>query len=96
MFVRDAELLVFDDLSSALDVETEHLLWKRLFVDGKRTCLVVSHRRSALQQADQILVLVDGHIEASGNWPTCSKPAPKCSASGAETALSPWKRAIEA
>ena len=30
MFVRDPELLVFDDLSSALDVETEQLLWKRL------------------------------------------------------------------
>ena len=30
MFVRNAELLVFDDLSSALDVETEQLLWDRL------------------------------------------------------------------
>ena len=31
MFVRDPELLVFDDLSSALDVETERLLWERTF-----------------------------------------------------------------
>jgi ATP-binding cassette subfamily B protein len=31
MYVRDPELLVFDDLSSALDVETERLLWERLF-----------------------------------------------------------------
>jgi ATP-binding cassette subfamily B protein len=30
MFVRDAELLVFDDLSSALDVETEKLMWERI------------------------------------------------------------------
>lgn len=30
MFVRDPELLVFDDLSSALDVETEKMLWERL------------------------------------------------------------------
>ena len=31
MFVRDPELLVFDDLSSALDVETERVLWERVF-----------------------------------------------------------------
>ena len=31
MFAREPELLVFDDLSSALDVETEHTLWERLF-----------------------------------------------------------------
>jgi ATP-binding cassette subfamily B protein len=31
MYVREPELLVFDDLSSALDVETERLLWERLF-----------------------------------------------------------------
>ena len=31
MFVRDPELLVFDDLSSALDVETERILWERVF-----------------------------------------------------------------
>jgi ATP-binding cassette subfamily B protein len=31
MFVREPELLLFDDLSSALDVETEQLLWERLF-----------------------------------------------------------------
>jgi ATP-binding cassette subfamily B protein len=34
MYVRDPELLVFDDLSSALDVETEHALWERLFRRG--------------------------------------------------------------
>ena len=34
MFVREPQLLVFDDLSSALDVETERLLWERLLGDG--------------------------------------------------------------
>ena len=71
MFVREPELLVIDDLSSALDVETERTIWKNWFErqsDGvkKTTCIVVSHRRSVLKQADHIVVMQKGRVRAEG------------------------------
>ena len=78
MFVRQPELYIFDDLSSALDVKTEQLLWQRLFGRVKArldstehvpTCLVVSHRKPALRQADQIVVMKNGRIADIGTLP---------------------------
>lgn len=66
MFVQGSEFLVVDDLSSALDVETERLLWQRILEDGQATCLAVSHRKVALERADTIIVLKDGKVVAQG------------------------------
>jgi ATP-binding cassette subfamily B protein len=76
MFVRPAELYVVDDVSSALDVDTEALLWDRLFAREGVTSLVVSHRRPALQRADQIIVMDGGRIAAIGTLAELMESSP--------------------
>ncbi|HEY1752521.1 MAG TPA: ABC transporter ATP-binding protein [Caulobacteraceae bacterium] len=76
MFLRRPDLLVFDDISSALDVATEQALWRGLFADGRRTCLAVSHRREAFRRADQILVLDEGRVAARGTAETLRRASP--------------------
>lgn len=67
MFIRKPQLLVFDDISSALDVETEMKLWERLFNGEKTTCIIVSNKKIALENADRIIVMKDGKIESEGD-----------------------------
>lgn len=61
-FVREAELLVIDDLSSALDGETEELLWQRLFSRHDVACLVATHSPTAIERADRVIVLDEGRV----------------------------------
>lgn len=67
MLARRSQLLVLDDVSSALDVETEQLLWSRLFAARSEiAALVVSHRHAALARADRVVVMEAGRVVAMG------------------------------
>ena len=59
--VHSPELVVLDDLSSAVDIETELQLWSNLAAVGI-TVIDVSHRAVAFDRADQLLRLQDGHL----------------------------------
>ncbi|MEU2611544.1 ABC transporter ATP-binding protein [Micromonospora sp. NPDC007271] len=62
------ELLVADDVSSALDVTTELALWAALREHGV-TVVGSTSKRAALVRADHVVVLVDGAVAAQGPWP---------------------------
>ncbi|HLU25487.1 MAG TPA: ABC transporter ATP-binding protein [Longimicrobiales bacterium] len=66
---RDPAILVLDDALSAVDTHTESRILTRLraFMEG-RTALVVSHRVTAVKDADLILVLADGRIVEQGTY----------------------------
>ncbi|HKY66628.1 MAG TPA: ABC transporter ATP-binding protein, partial [Acidimicrobiales bacterium] len=60
--VRRPQLLVVDDLSSALDVDTEARLWDRVAEGGFATALLVSHRPHVLERADRVVRLDRGRV----------------------------------
>ncbi|GIV59450.1 MAG: ABC transporter ATP-binding protein [Rhodothermaceae bacterium] len=65
--VRDPRLLILDDALSAVDVNTERNILGHLRRHyGRRTIVIVSHRISAVQDADLILVLEDGRVVERG------------------------------
>ncbi|ROS79041.1 ABC transporter ATP-binding protein [Cellulomonas sp. PhB143] len=63
----DAELVVADDVSSALDAATEVELWESLRAQGA-TVVGATSKGAALARADRVVVLEDGAVVASGEW----------------------------
>jgi ABC-type multidrug transport system fused ATPase/permease subunit len=61
------ELLIADDVSSALDVTTELELWRALR-DNRVTVVGSTSKRAALAQADRVVVLLAGQAVAQGRW----------------------------
>ncbi|MEY2692262.1 MAG: hypothetical protein RIT03_652 [Bacteroidota bacterium] len=65
--IKDPEILLLDDCLSAVDTETEELILSNLLDFCKdKTTLIVSHRVSSAKNADQIIILEDGHIIEQG------------------------------
>lgn len=62
-----AELLLADDVSSALDATTELELWAALRARGA-TVVGATSKQAALAVADRVVVLVDGEVAATGPW----------------------------
>jgi ATP-binding cassette subfamily B protein len=63
----DPEVLIFDDALASVDAETEEkILSAFLKVRKGRTNILVAHRTSTLQHADQIIVIDDGRIVQRG------------------------------
>lgn len=78
IYLRNPQIIVFDESTSALDRKTENLLmdsWKSLCIN--KTILIISHRLTSIMECDKILVIDHGHVVGYGNHSelitTCSK-----------------------
>ncbi|SYZ72393.1 ABC transporter related [Candidatus Zixiibacteriota bacterium] len=66
--VLEPRVLILDDATSAVDTETEHLINRRLVGEiEKCTALIISHRISAVKDADKIVYMEKGAIAEAGN-----------------------------
>ena len=67
-YLRDAQLLVLDEPTASLDVQTEYEIYTRFHeLTRDRMTLLISHRFSTVRMADRILYLADGRIQEAGN-----------------------------
>ena len=65
-FASKRPLLIFDDATSALDMETEKSVQRAIASKKKATQMIIAHRISAVRNADEILVLDNGKVVERG------------------------------
>ena len=66
-YMRDAQLLILDEPTAALDARSEFEVFKRFQeLSRGKTVVLISHRFSSVRMADRIVVLLDGAVEAVG------------------------------
>jgi len=66
-YMRDAQLLILDEPTAALDARAEYEVFGRFKeLSRGKTVVLISHRFSSVRMADRIVVLVDGAVEAEG------------------------------
>ena len=66
-YMRDAQVLILDEPTAALDARAEFEIFQRFKELSKgKTAVLISHRFSSVRMADRIVVLADGKIEAVG------------------------------
>ncbi len=66
-YMRDAQLLILDEPTAALDARSEFEVFKRFKeLSQDKTAVLISHRFSSVRIADRIVVLMDGAVEAMG------------------------------
>ncbi len=71
---HNPQVLIFDEATSSLDVETEHEITKMLTeLKGEKTIIAIAHRLSTLKSCDRLIYLKDGTIVDSGSFEELSQ-----------------------
>lgn len=71
---RESEILIFDEATSSLDVETEHGITQMLNqLKGEKTIIAIAHRLSTLKSCDRLIYLKSGKIVDTGTFEELAK-----------------------
>jgi len=76
VLVSEKPVLIFDDALSAVDTQTDLMIREALSkMNNKQTTLIITHRMTTAKEADKIIVIDQGVVQAVGNHETLSKQA---------------------